>query len=127
MLEDDHSVDFTDISITENTRGAYPINFIQNALIPCVAGHPTDIVFLTCDAFGVLPPVSSLAPTQAMYHFVSLHQRVYRKGGWDRGGSKGAVSNVFAVLRRAVPGMASEQVRRTAGGNVGGQGHRLSQ
>jgi phosphoenolpyruvate carboxykinase (ATP) len=71
ILEDDHSVDFTSTKITENTRGAYPINFIQNARIPCVADHPTDIIFLTCDAFGVLPPVSSLSPAQAMYHFIS--------------------------------------------------------
>jgi len=71
VLEDDHSVDYTDTSITENTRGAYPIEFIQNAQIPCVAGHPTDIIFLTCDAFGVLPPVSALSPAQAMYHFIS--------------------------------------------------------
>jgi len=71
VLEDDHSVDFADTRITENTRGAYPINFIQNAKIPCVADHPTDIIFLTCDAFGVLPPVSSLTPAQAMYHFIS--------------------------------------------------------
>ena len=71
VLEDDHTVDYADTSITENTRGAYPINFIRNARIPCVAGHPTDIIFLTCDAFGVLPPVSSLNPAQAMYHFIS--------------------------------------------------------
>ena len=55
----------------QNTRGAYPIEFIRNAKIPCVAGHPTDVIFLTCDAFGVLPPVSSLSPAQAMYHFIS--------------------------------------------------------
>jgi phosphoenolpyruvate carboxykinase (ATP) len=71
VLEEDHQVDFADTTITENTRGAYPINFIQNALIPCVAGHPTDIIFLTADAFGVLPPVSSLTSAQAMYHFIS--------------------------------------------------------
>jgi phosphoenolpyruvate carboxykinase (ATP) len=71
VLEDDHTVDFTDTTITENTRGAYPIEFIKNARIPCVAGHPTDVIFLTCDAFGVLPPVSSLSPPQAMYHFIS--------------------------------------------------------
>ena len=71
VLEDDHTVDFADTSITENTRGAYPIEFIRNARIPCMAGHPTDIIFLTCDAFGVLPPVSSLSPAQAMYHFIS--------------------------------------------------------
>jgi phosphoenolpyruvate carboxykinase (ATP) len=71
VLEDDRSVDFTDTSITENTRGAYPIEFVHNAKIPCVAGHPTDVIFLTADAFGVLPPVSSLSPAHAMYHFIS--------------------------------------------------------
>jgi len=67
----DHHVDFDDTSITQNTRGAYPIEFIDNAQIPCVAGHPTDVIFLTCDAFGVLPPVAKLTPDQAMYHFIS--------------------------------------------------------
>ncbi len=71
VLEEDRSVDFTDTSITQNTRGAYPIEFIHSAKIPCVAGHPTDVIFLTCDAFGVLPPVSSLSPAHAMYHFIS--------------------------------------------------------
>jgi phosphoenolpyruvate carboxykinase (ATP) len=71
VLEEDRTVDFTNTSITENTRGAYPIEFIRNARIPCVAGHPTDVIFLTCDAFGVLPPVSRLTPAQAMYHFIS--------------------------------------------------------
>ncbi|MEE9404918.1 MAG: phosphoenolpyruvate carboxykinase (ATP) [Algisphaera sp.] len=66
-----HHVDFDDTSITQNTRGAYPIEHIDNALIPCVAGHPTDVIFLTCDAFGVLPPVAKLTPDQAMYHFIS--------------------------------------------------------
>jgi phosphoenolpyruvate carboxykinase (ATP) len=69
--KDTHHVDFSDTSITQNTRGAYPIEFIGNAKIPCVAGHPTDVIFLTCDAFGVLPPVSKLSPAQAMYHFIS--------------------------------------------------------
>jgi phosphoenolpyruvate carboxykinase (ATP) len=69
--EDSHHVDFHDTSITQNTRGAYPIEFIRNARIPCVAGHPTDVIFLTCDAFGILPPVSRLSPAQAMYHFIS--------------------------------------------------------
>jgi phosphoenolpyruvate carboxykinase (ATP) len=71
VLDDGHTVDFTDTSITQNTRGAYPIEFIANAKIPCIAGHPTDVIFLTCDAFGVLPPVSSLSPAHAMYHFIS--------------------------------------------------------
>ncbi len=68
---DNRAVDFHDTSITQNTRGAYPIEFIRNARIPCVAGHPTNIIFLTCDAFGVLPPVSRLSTHQAMYHFIS--------------------------------------------------------
>ena len=66
-----HHVDFNNASITQNTRGAYPIEFVTNAKIPCVAGHPTDVIFLTCDAFGVLPPVSQLTPEQAMFHFVN--------------------------------------------------------
>ena len=71
VLDEDHGVDYTDTSITLNTRGAYPIEFIDNAKIPCMAGHPTDVIFLTCDAFGVLPPVSALSPAHAMYHFIS--------------------------------------------------------
>lgn len=66
-----HVVDFDNSSITENTRVAYPIEFIDNAKIPCVGGHPKNIIFLTYDAFGVLPPVSKLTPEQAMYHFIS--------------------------------------------------------
>jgi len=69
--EANHHVDFADTSITENTRGAYPIEFMRNAKVPCVAGHPSHIVFLTCDAFGVLPPVSRLTPEQAEFHFIS--------------------------------------------------------
>jgi phosphoenolpyruvate carboxykinase (ATP) len=68
---DTHRVDFHNTGITENTRGAYPIEFVHNAKIPCVGGHPTDVIFLTCDAFGVLPPVSRLSPAQAMFHFIS--------------------------------------------------------
>jgi phosphoenolpyruvate carboxykinase (ATP) len=64
-------VDYDDGRLTENTRAAYPIEFIPNAQIPCVAGHPSNIIFLTCDAFGVLPPVSRLTREQAMYHFIS--------------------------------------------------------
>ena len=63
--------DYTDSSITENTRVSYPINHIKNIAIPSVGGHPTNIFFLTCDAFGVLPPISRLTPGQAMYHFIS--------------------------------------------------------
>lgn len=71
VLNPDHTVSYDDKTITENTRGAYPIEYIKNARIPCMAGHPTDVIFLTADAFGVLPPVSRLTPEQAMYHFIS--------------------------------------------------------
>ncbi|MFQ5678586.1 MAG: phosphoenolpyruvate carboxykinase (ATP) [Gemmatimonadota bacterium] len=71
VLREDRSVDWADARITQNTRGSYPIEYISNARIPCVAGHPSEVIFLTCDAFGVLPPVSRLSPAQAMYHFVS--------------------------------------------------------
>lgn len=64
-------VDYSDNSLTENTRAAYPIEFISNAKVPCMGPHPKNIVFLTADAFGVLPPVSCLSPEQAMYHFIS--------------------------------------------------------
>ena len=63
--------DYDNISKTENTRVAYPINFIDNAVEPSVAKQPKNIFFLTCDAFGVLPPISKLSKEQAMYHFIS--------------------------------------------------------
>jgi phosphoenolpyruvate carboxykinase (ATP) len=68
---ENNEVDYNDISITENTRASYPIEFIKGAKIPCLGGHPQNIIFLTCDAFGVLPPVSKLTKEQAMYHFIS--------------------------------------------------------
>jgi len=64
-------VDYGDSHLTENTRACYPIDFIPNAKVPCVGGHPQHLIFLTCDAFGVLPPVARLTPAQAMYHFIS--------------------------------------------------------
>lgn len=57
--------------ITENTRASYPIDYIENARIPCVGPHPRNVVLLCCDAFGVLPPVSKLSLEQVMYHFIS--------------------------------------------------------
>ena len=73
VVFDPHSraVDYHDTSLTQNTRAAYPIEHIPNAKIPCVGGHPNNIIFLTADAFGALPPVSRLTPEQAMYHFIS--------------------------------------------------------
>lgn len=69
--EDTRIVDYSDDGLTENTRCAYPIDFIPNAKIPCMGGHPRNIILLTCDAFGVLPPVSKLTSSQIMYHFIS--------------------------------------------------------
>src|SRR5690606_34624245 len=68
--EQTREVDYSDTSITLNTRAAYPIEHIENAKIPCVGGHPSNIIFLTYDAFGVLPPVARLTPAHAMYHFI---------------------------------------------------------
>ncbi len=65
------NVDFSDISKTENTRVSYPSNYIANAVNPSVGDVPKNIFFLTCDAFGVLPPISKLTTGQAMYHFIS--------------------------------------------------------
>jgi phosphoenolpyruvate carboxykinase (ATP) len=64
-------VDFDDDRYTENTRGAYPIEYLENSLLEGQAGHPKNILFLTADAFGVLPPISKLTKEQAMYHFLS--------------------------------------------------------
>jgi phosphoenolpyruvate carboxykinase (ATP) len=64
-------LDLSDSALTENTRAAYPLSHIPNALRESMAGHPRNVVMLTADAFGVLPPISRLTPEQAMYHFIS--------------------------------------------------------
>ena len=69
--EETSTVDFSNISKTENTRVAYPIHHIANAVEPSIASNPKNIFFLTCDAYGVLPPISKLDAGQAMYHFIS--------------------------------------------------------
>src|SRR6202167_726320 len=63
--------DYADIRYTENTRAAYPVEYIDKAVIPGVGGHPSHVLFLAADAFGVLPPIARLNPGQAMYHFLS--------------------------------------------------------
>jgi len=65
------TVDYANITKTENTRVSYPINYIDNIMVPSKGGLPKNIFFLTCDAFGVLPPISKLTPGQAMYQFLS--------------------------------------------------------
>ncbi len=80
---DTRTVDFSDDGKTENTRAAYPIEFIPNASPTGVGGHPADVVFLTADAFGVLPPVSKLNIDQAMYYFLSGYTA--KVAGTERG------------------------------------------
>jgi len=81
--EGTQEIDFDDASITENTRASYPIHYIPNAVIPGRAGEPSNVVFLTADAFGVLPPISRLTPEQAMYHFLSGYTA--KVAGTERG------------------------------------------
>ncbi len=76
-------LDLDDDSLTENTRGAYHISAIPNATLEGVGDHPSTVLFLTCDAFGVLPPVSRLSPEQAMYHFISGYTA--RVAGTEKG------------------------------------------
>ena len=64
-------LDLNDDALTENTRGAYPLDYIDNYLPPKMAGHPANVIFLTCDASGVMPPIARLTPDQAIYHFIS--------------------------------------------------------
>lgn len=71
ILDEDRHPDYSDNSITDNTRVGYPIEFINNAAIPGVGGIPKVVIFLTADSFGVLPPISKLSKEAAMYHFVT--------------------------------------------------------
>ena len=85
--EETKVIDFTDGSKTENTRVSYPLDHIDNSVYgqgkPSVAGHPEKIIFLTCDAYGVLPPVAKLSSDQAMYHFISGYTA--KVAGTERG------------------------------------------
>jgi len=83
MDPDTHQLDLNSQAITENTRAAYPIYFIPNAVATGTAGHPRNIFFLTADAFGVLPPISRLTPEQAMYFFLSGYTA--KLAGTERG------------------------------------------
>ncbi len=84
VVDDDTRVaNYDDGSLTENTRAAYPIQAIENIVDPSIAGHPNAIVFLTADAFGVLPPIARLTKEQAMYHFLSGYTS--KLAGTERG------------------------------------------
>ncbi|MEH6945750.1 phosphoenolpyruvate carboxykinase (ATP) [Bacillus sp. JJ634] len=75
--------DYDDKTLTENTRAAYPMDAIDNIVLPSVAGHPNTIIFLTADAYGVLPPISKLSKEQAMFHFLSGYTS--KLAGTERG------------------------------------------
>lgn len=81
--ENTREPDYDDGSLTENTRAAYPLQAIDNIVEPSIAGHPNTIVFLTADAFGVLPPIAKLTKEQAMYHFLSGYTS--KLAGTERG------------------------------------------
>lgn len=83
VINDDGSEDYTDARYTENTRAAYPIDYIPGAVLEGVGSHPKTILFLTADAFGVLPPISKLTKEQAMYHFMSGYTS--KVAGTERG------------------------------------------
>jgi phosphoenolpyruvate carboxykinase (ATP) len=83
VLNDQREPDFNDGSLTENTRCAYPLDFIPNASETGLAGHPKTIIMLTADAFGVMPPIAKLTPDQAMYHFLSGYTA--KVAGTERG------------------------------------------
>ena len=81
--EDTREIDYDSVRITENTRASYPIHYIANAVPSGRGGHPNNVVFLTADAFGVLPPISRLTTEQAMYHFLSGYTA--KVAGTERG------------------------------------------
>jgi phosphoenolpyruvate carboxykinase (ATP) len=83
MRDGNREPDFDDGSLTENTRVAYPLDYIDGAIIPSIAGHPQVIVFLTADAFGVMPPIARLTKESAMYHFMSGYTS--KLAGTERG------------------------------------------
>ena len=83
MDPDTRMLDLDDGSLTENTRGSYPLDFIDNAILTGQAGHPRNIVMLTADAYGVLPPIARLTPERAMYHFLSGYTA--RVAGTEKG------------------------------------------
>ena len=97
--------------------GAYPVDYIENAVIPSIGGHPKNIMFLTADAFGVLPPISKLTPEQAMYHFLSGYTA---KLAGTESGMEGAAAGFFHLLWRAVYAVCRPRsMRRCWGGECG--------
>jgi phosphoenolpyruvate carboxykinase (ATP) len=90
-------LDLDDASLTENTRASYPLDFIDNAILTGQAGHPRNVIMLTADAYGVLPPIARLTPERAMYHFLSGYTA--RVAGTEKGltGAKAVFSTCFGA------------------------------
>lgn len=134
-------VDYTDSSITENTRVSYPLNFIDKIKMPAVCSDPKNIFFLTCDAFGVLPPVSQLDANQAAFHFISGYTA--KVAGTEEGVTEpmpffsACFGSPFMPLPPTVyADMLMDRVRQTGakvwlvntgwiGGSAGAGGHRI--
>ncbi|KKM09471.1 phosphoenolpyruvate carboxykinase [Clostridiales bacterium PH28_bin88] len=104
------AVDFDSDRITENTRAAYPVDFIPGVVIPGTGGHPKTVIFLTADAFGVLPPVAKLSREQAMYHFLSGYTS--KLAGTERGikEPEATFSTCFGAPFLPLPPMAYAQM-----------------
>ena len=112
VLDDDGHPDYADDSRTENTRAAYPIDYIPNALIPSVGGHPENVVFLTADAMGVLPPIARLTPEQtAMFYFLNGYTA---KVAGTEAGVKEPHRRVLRLLRPALPASARRRSTPTS-------------
>ena len=112
-LDAEGKIDFTDKSVTENTRVSYPINHIENIVRP-VSSAPAakNVIFLSADAFGVLPPVSVLTPEQTEYYFLYW---IYSKTCWYRTWYYRTYTNLLCMLWSGVPGTAPNKIcRRTA-------------
>ncbi len=108
--------DFDSQQFTENTRAAYPVDFIPNCELSGVGGHPKNVFFLTCDAFGVLPPLARLTPEQAVEYFLCGYTA--KVPGTEVGVTE-PIAGVQRVLRQAVPAAAAETLRRDAEGETG--------
>ena len=126
VLDSYRNPDYDDNTFTENTRAAYPVEHIPGAEIPGIGNHPGVIIFLTADAFGVLPPISKLTPEQAMYHFLSGYTS--KLAGTERG-DHSTGSHFLNLFRCSLPppsgrrlcGDAGEQNRQTPSQSLFGQ------
>ena len=112
-LDENGKIDFADKSVTENTRVSYPIDHIEKIVRPVSAAPAAkNVIFLSADAFGVLPPVSILTPEQTKYYFLV---RLHRQAGRHRARHHRAHPHLLRLLRPGLPGAASHQVRGGAG------------